>query len=228
MSIKLYCDLMSQPSRTLYILLKTIKCDFETKLVDLRKGQHFSDEFTKINKIQRVPVIEHNGFILSESVAIVNYLSREGIIPDNLYPQDSKKRARVEEFLEWHHIGLRLPCSMYFRVKQLDPIITGKQPEAKTVAGYENRMLQSLDTFSTKWLNQGHDFLCGNTVTVADLFAACELEQPRMAGYDPKEHFPAIATWAKKVQQHFNPYYDEGHVIVNKVINKQKKMSSKI
>ncbi|CAG9786896.1 unnamed protein product [Diatraea saccharalis] len=227
MSIKLYCDLMSQPSRTLYILLKSIKCDFETKLVDLRKGEHFSDEFTRINRIQRVPVIEHNGFILSESVAIVNYLSREGIIPDILYPRDSKQKARVEEFLEWHHIGLRLHCSMYFRVKQLDPIFTGKQPEAKTVAGYENRMVQALETFSTKWLGTGTDFIVGNTITIADLFAACELEQPRMAGYDPKQHFPVISSWSKKVQEYFNPYYDEGHVIVNKVANK-KKISSKI
>lgn len=47
----------------------------------------------------------------------MNYLSREGIIPESLYPKDSKARAMVQEFLEWQHVGLRLPCAMYFRVK---------------------------------------------------------------------------------------------------------------
>ncbi|KAL0882939.1 hypothetical protein ABMA27_016439 [Loxostege sticticalis] len=222
MSLKLYCDLMSQPSRTLYILLKAIKCDFEPKYVDLRKGEHYSEEFTtQVNRMQRVPVIDHNGFFLTESVAIVKYLAREKIIPESLYPMDSKQQARVDEFLEWHHIGLRLHCSMYFRVKHMDPILFGRKTTEKQLAAYEGRMLQALDDFDKKWLGQGTEFIVGNSVTVADLFAATELEQPRMAGYDPKEHYPAIATWAKKVQAHFNPHYDEAHVILNKIVKKQ-------
>lgn len=49
-----------------------------------------------------------------------------------------------------------------------------------------------------------------------------------MAGYYPEENFQNIATWWKKVRDYFNPHYDEAHVIVNKVINKQKKTASKI
>lgn len=29
-------------------------------------GEHYSDEFTAINRFQKVPVIDHNGFILTE------------------------------------------------------------------------------------------------------------------------------------------------------------------
>nr|UQQ66587.1 glutathione S-transferase theta 2 [Conogethes punctiferalis] len=225
MSIKLYCDLMSQPSRSLYILLKTINCNLELKYVDLRKAEHYSEEFTKVNRMQRVPVIDHNGFVLSESVAIVKYLSREKIIPESLYPRDSKIQARVEEFLEWHHIGLRLHCAMYFRVKYMDPILFGRQTDERQLAGYERRMVLSLEDFNDKWLGQGTDFVVGNTITVADLFAATELEQPRMAGYDPKEQFPRIGAWAQKVREHFNPHYDDAHVILNKVVAKQRKAS---
>ncbi|KAL0882941.1 hypothetical protein ABMA27_016440 [Loxostege sticticalis] len=221
MSLKLYCDLISQPSRTLYILLKTAKYNFEPKYVKLAKAEHYSEEFTtQVNRMQRVPVIDHNGFLLTESVAIVKYLAREKIIPESLYPVDSKQQARVDEFLEWHHIGLRLHCTTYFRVKYMDPLF-GKKMEEDQLAGYERRMVQALDVFDKKWLGQGTEFVVGNKVTVADLFAATELEQPRMAGYDPKEHYPAIATWAKKVQAHFNPHYDEAHVILNKIVKKQ-------
>lgn len=218
---------MSQPSRALYILLKCLKCEFEPKYVDLRKAEHYSEEFGVVNRMQRVPVIDHNGFILTESVAILKYLSREKIIPESLYPNESQAQARVEEFLEWQHIGLRLHCAMYFRVKYMDPILFGKAADARSLAAYESRMENSLSDLDTKWLGRGTDFIVGNTPTVADLLAACELEQPRMAGFDPAK-YKNIATWWKKVREHFNPYYDEGHIVVNKIIKKQSKVLSKV
>lgn len=39
MTLKLYYDLMSQPSRALYILLKTSKCNFEPKITHIGKGK---------------------------------------------------------------------------------------------------------------------------------------------------------------------------------------------
>ncbi|XP_052741376.1 glutathione S-transferase theta-1 [Bicyclus anynana] len=222
MVIKLYIDLMSQPSRALYILLKYAKCDFEKKLVDLRQGAHYSDEFAAINRFQKVPVIDHDGFILTESVAIIKYLSRENLIPESLYPRDSKLQARVDEFLEWQHIGLRLHCAMFFRVKVLDPTITGVAPNAKTLSGYENRMISALETFENHWLQKGTKFIAGDNITVADLLAACELEQPRAAGYDPADSFEGMSSWWKAVQEYFSPYYNEAHVIIKKVAEKNK------
>ncbi|XP_049873808.1 glutathione S-transferase theta-1 [Pectinophora gossypiella] len=228
MSLKLYCDLMSQPSRALYILLKTAKYNFEPKLVNLSKAEHYGDEFTKINRFQKVPVIDHNGFVLTESVAIMKYLSRENIIPDSLYPKDSKQQAKVDEFLEWQHIGLRLHCAMYFRVKFLEPRLFGKVPSEKSIAGWEERMENALEDFDSKWLGRGHAFITGDSATVADVLAACEIEQPRVAGYDPKEKYGNIAAWMEKVRQHFNPHYDEAHTIINKIIAKQSQAAAKL
>uniref|UniRef100_A0A0K8TV27 Glutathione-S-transferase n=1 Tax=Epiphyas postvittana TaxID=65032 RepID=A0A0K8TV27_EPIPO len=228
MSLKLYIDLMSQPSRALYILLKNIKYDFTPVTVDLRKAEHYSEDYAKINRFQRVPVIDHNGFILTESVAILKYLSREGIIPENLYPRENKQAARVEEFLEWQHAGLRLHCAMFFRVKVLDPVVTGKPVDTKQLEGYVRRMEGALDSFDQLWLGQGHNFITGDNICVADLLAACELEQPRMAGYDPSAKYANISEWIKRVRSHFNPHYDQGHVIVNKVIEKNNKTAAKL
>ncbi|XP_026738727.1 glutathione S-transferase theta-1-like [Trichoplusia ni] len=228
MALKLYYDLMSQPSRSLYILLKYANCNFESKLLALRKGEHFGEEFTAINRLQKVPVIDHNGFVLTESVAIIKYLSRENLIPDSIYPKASKQAARVEEFLEWHHAGLRLHCAMFFRVKFLIPSIVGQPEEPKNIDGYLRRMEAALKEFDTKWLGRGNNFITGNTVTVADLFAACEVEQPKMAGYNPCEKFENINVWLKKVRDHFNPYYDEAHEVLNKIGKNKFKMASKV
>ncbi|KAH9643458.1 hypothetical protein HF086_002577 [Spodoptera exigua] len=49
-----------------------------------------------------------------------------------------------------------------------------------------------------------------------------------MSGYDPSVNYKNINVWWKKVREHFNPVYDEGHVIVNKIIKKNTQVASKI
>ena len=41
------------------------------------------------------------------SVAIFRYLCGKYSIPDNLYPKDLVKRAKVDEYLEWQHMNTR-------------------------------------------------------------------------------------------------------------------------
>lgn len=60
----------------------------------------------------------------------------------------------------------------------MDPIIFGRNPDPKILEGYFKRMETALQTFETKWLGNGREFVAGNSITVADLLAACELEQP--------------------------------------------------
>lgn len=51
-----------------------------------------------------------------------------------------------------------------------------------------------------------------------------------IAGYDPCEGRPCLATWMTKVAQVTNPYYKEAHVFVEMLANKAKedKIKSKI
>ncbi|CAH2092493.1 unnamed protein product [Euphydryas editha] len=65
----------------------------------------------------------------------------------------------------------------------MDPILFGHTPDPKTkektkrkrLDGYLKRMEQALENFDTKWLGNGTEYIDGNSVTVADLLAACEL-----------------------------------------------------
>ena len=44
-------------------------------LVDLFKGEQNSPNFLKLNPNHKVPVLEHDGFVLWESYAIMQYLA---------------------------------------------------------------------------------------------------------------------------------------------------------
>lgn len=101
---------------------------------------------------------------------------------DKWYPSDMKKRAAIDEYLEWQHHNTRLTCALYFQMKWLKPLITGKQPDPKELEKTKKHMENTLDMIENIWLDRTK-FLAGNEITVADIFGACEIEQPSMYSY---------------------------------------------
>lgn len=96
---------------------------------------------------------------------------------ENLYPKDLQKRARVDEFLEWQHLGLRLGCSTYFRNIWLYPMSgLAEVPSVEKMSKLQQEMENNLKSVEKIWLNKS-DFVTGNRLTAADLFGACEIEQ---------------------------------------------------
>ncbi|XP_017156415.1 glutathione S-transferase theta-1 [Drosophila miranda] len=215
--IKYYYDLMSQPSRALFIIFRLSGMPFEDCVVALRNGEHLTDDFKRdINRFQRVPCINDNGNKLAESVAILRYLSAKGKIPEHLYPKYFVDQSRVDEFLEWHHISLRLTCAMYFRTVWLEPLLTGRTPTEAKIEMMRMHMERNLDVVEEVWL-ESSDFLTGSALCVADIFAACEIEQTRMADYDVRIKYPKIRAWLKRVRQSCNPHYDVAHKFVYQI-----------
>lgn len=72
----------------------------QLKTLNLSAGEHKSDELTKLNPQQTVPtVVDDDGFVMSESRAIITYLV-DSLSPDNtLYPADIKARFTINHRL---------------------------------------------------------------------------------------------------------------------------------
>ncbi|XP_076759225.1 glutathione S-transferase theta-1 [Xylocopa sonorina] len=229
MSLKLYYDLISQPSRALYIFLKVCNIPFEGKIINIARSEQLTPEYEKIHPFKQVPAIEHNGFNMIESVAILRYLCREFNVADHWYPKESKSQLRVDEYLEWQHHNTRANCALYFRIKYLMPLLTGQSARKEKITEYENRMVKTLDDLENVWLKD-KNFLVGLDISIADILGACEVEQVRIAGYNPYEGRPRISSWLKKVEEKTSPYYQEAHMFVNKLAKKaeQDALKSKI
>lgn len=140
-------------------------------------GDHVTESFAKeVNTLKTVPAINDGGFKLAESIAILRYLAFKSNLIVKWYPSGLRMRARVDEYLEWHHLGLRAPFNAYFRDCWLMPRLTKQPANEKALETLRGQVNKSLDTLENVWLSQG-DFLIGDDVTVADLWAICEIEQ---------------------------------------------------
>lgn len=219
MTLKLYYDLFSQPSRALYIFLKTCQIPFTEKVLKLGNLEQHSPEYERIHRFKKVPAIEHNDFKLIESVAITRYICREFKVPDYWYPKESKAQAKVDEYLEWQHLNTRLHCASYFLVKVLNPMLSGRAPKPEKVTEFEKRMSDCLDLIENVWLKE-NPYLIGSEISVADIFGTCEIEQVRMAGYNPTKGRPRLAAWMERIAERTKPHYQDAHVPLNKFVER--------
>lgn len=62
--------------------------------------------------------------------------------------------------------------------------------------------------------------LCPCRISVGDILAVCELEQPVMAGYDVSGGRAVLADYITRVKAELNPHYDEVSAVVFKMRDK--------
>ncbi|KAI5133386.1 glutathione S-transferase theta-2B-like [Manis pentadactyla] len=199
MGLELYLDLLSQPCRAVYIFAKKNGIPFELRPVELFKGQHLTGAlFQKSSSLQRLPTLKDGDFVLTESVAIMIYLSFKYQTAEHWYPPDLHARARIHEYLGWHADCIRGVFGVLLWTKVLAPLIGVQVPEEK-VQRNRTAMDQALQVLQDKFLGD-RAFLTGRQVALADLLALEELMQPVALGYDLFEGRPQLAAWCERVE----------------------------
>jgi glutathione S-transferase len=87
--------------------------EYERTDAGMEFGVNSEQWFEKLNPNARVPVIDDNGFVLSESHVIVRYLAAKHDF-GGLYPEDLEKRAQAEKWMDWTHYFLHKPLMTVF------------------------------------------------------------------------------------------------------------------
>ena len=91
---------------------------------------------------------------------------------------DLKAQARVDEYLSWQHIGLRIPV-VFYAVGLHRPALLGPVPPTPEVSAYHKKKMEdALDLVENLWLGSS-DFIAGNKISIADLMAVGEIEMTR-------------------------------------------------
>ncbi|GFN99432.1 glutathione s-transferase theta [Plakobranchus ocellatus] len=202
---------------------------FESRQVALRKGEHYGEEYKKINPFCLVPAIDDEGFKLTESMAIVKYIINKYNLPEHWFPrQNLKHQARVEEYLQWHHANTRFCCGSLLLELVINPQASGKPVDHVAVENLRQKttvMIHQLESYFLKDKN----YLAGDEISIADLFAVCELMQLFVCHeHSLYEKSPIVKSWMERIKNQTNPYFDEAHKIVYRIHDGYKKISAKL
>jgi glutathione S-transferase len=171
--------------------------EYEFKLVDFTKNAQSAPDYVALNPNGRAPTIEHDGYVLWESNAIVEYfasLKAEA----GLLPQDLRGRLAVGKWLFWESAHWDPACAIFAFERVVKPLFgRGQADPAEIARGTQlfERVGKVLEGVLSK-----NRYIAGETLTAADLSigsALCIAEQAQF----PLEPFRAIQRWQADITQ---------------------------
>src|ERR1700712_5224133 len=86
--------------------LEELGVPYDKVQLDLKKGEHKTPEFRKLNPNCRVPLLVHDGVAIFESAAIQIYLGETFGVQKGLYPASGPQRGEVMQWIIWTNVTL--------------------------------------------------------------------------------------------------------------------------
>ena len=151
MGLVLYVDALLESPYVMsaYVALAEKGQPFEVRAVDLRAGAQWQPGFAGPTLTARVPAIEHDGFWLSESLAIAEYL--EEVFPaPALFPAGIRDRARARQLMGWLRSDLMAlreerPTSTIFGARATEPMSAAARSSADKLVRVATTVLGERD-----------------------------------------------------------------------------------
>ena len=149
--IRLYQSKTSSSSWRVRIALALKSLPYESVWIDLAAGEHLAEPYAQIAATRQVPALETDGTILTQSVAIIEYLDEVCVAPP-LMPSGSLARARVRAVVELINAGIQPMHNIAVRRRrrQLGTVLD-RNPLRRTEPA-DRRMCRSL-----RLRRRGHD-----------------------------------------------------------------------
>src|SRR5207245_6857141 len=185
MTLKSYGVARSRAFRTLW-MAKELGLDYEHLKVDFASGETRTPGHLALNPNGHVPVIEDDGFVLWESMAINLYLGKK-YGADTLYPTRLEDEARAWQWSFWGMTEVERPVL----TAMFHPALLPEDKRDAALADQCERELgRPLMVLDQAVANQ--PYLLGEHFTVADLNVASILAWARPARID-FSHVPKAA-----------------------------------
>jgi len=170
------------------IVLEELGLPYELKAVNVRKGEQKEDAFLSLNPNGKVPVLVDDGFVLTESAAILVHLAEK---TGKLLPSDGEARACVFEQLFFHASALSPAfgnAGFFMRSSPApQPIAEARfAKEAERILGILDRKLA------------GQSFMADDAFTIADIAHFGWLWRRQFPGLTLDER-PNLSRWYETV-----------------------------
>jgi len=156
-------------SRTLrpHWMLLELGLEYEFHAIGSRTGETKTDEFMRINPRHKIPVLQHGSFVLTESAAIIQYLSETFTHPGVMAaPSDAESRAALNEWC--YFILTELDAGSLYVMRRHAGLehIYGAAPRAVEAA--RNYFMENAEAMAPRIAKSGR-YLMGDQFSVADI-----------------------------------------------------------
>jgi len=198
--MKLYMHPVSMTCRPVMLFLAENKVDCDQQVVDLMTGEHYKEAYTSINPNRLVPLLDDDGFRLTESSAILKYLADK--IGSPAYPKDLKARAKVNEMMDWLNTNFYRDWGYGLAYPQLFPHHKRRSDEAHEGAiewGKKNAQTW-LQILNDHWIGPNNQYLCGDQITIADYFGAGIVTLGELIRCDLSK-YPNVERWLDNMKK---------------------------
>ena len=168
--------------------------------IDFAKNEQMSDEFTKINPMQTVPVLTlDDGTVLNDSQAVCEYLDRvygERSVMGNDVVQRAQvcSMRRIAEFEVLYNYMLAFQHSHPSKAQRVEQVPEVVKPSIA-------RPAKALAYFET--VLEGRDYLVGEQLSFADIVLYLGLDFGKALKVDPNSHGKNLARFYQMMNERF-------------------------
>jgi glutathione S-transferase len=156
-------------SRTMrpHWMLLELGLEYEFHPIGSRTGETMTIEFMRLNPRHKIPVLRHGSFILTESAAILQYLSDTFTTPGLMAaPHDPETRAALNEWC--YFIATELDAGSLYVMRRHAGLehIYGAAPKAVEAA--RTYFMENAEAMAPRIAESGQ-YLMGDQFSVADI-----------------------------------------------------------
>ncbi len=156
-------------SRTMRVhwMLLELGLEYECHPIQSRTGETHTDEFKRLNPRHKIPVLRHGSLVLTESAAIIQYLSETFPNPTKVYaPSEAVGRARLNEWC--YFIMSELDASSLYVVRRHEGLkqIYGEAPTA--VESAKSYFLHNIEAMASR-IGSDNTYVFGERLSVVDI-----------------------------------------------------------
>lgn len=197
--MKLYMHPVSMTSRPIRLFAQENGIALEEQVVDLMTGEHVQAPYAALNPFKMVPMLEDGDLRLTECSAILKYLADK--IDSPAYPKDLKKRAKVNEAMDWFNTNFYKDYGYGFCYPQLFPHHQRRSDEAQaaTVEWGQEKSRGWLQLFNDSLLGD-KKYVCGDDITIADYLGVCLLTLGELTRCD-FSGYPNVQRWLNTMKE---------------------------
>ena len=177
--VRLHDYWRSSASYRVRIALGLFGINHDRVAVDLLAGDQRATANLRLNKQGLVPTLEIDGLVLTQSLAIVEYL--EDTRGPLILPPDAAGRARVRALADAIAMEIAPVCAMYVR-KHVEVLSNGAMTSIEWQQHYITRGFAALEAMLGD--GQAGQFCHGDSVTLADVALMPQVFSAERAGVD--------------------------------------------